>query len=296
MPTLTDSSSRASGSNHDYERVARALTYLREHFREQPSLDAAAAHVHLSPHHFQRLFTRWAGVSPKRFVQFLTLEYAKARLRAQRQDVLGASLDSGLSSPGRLHDLFVTVEAMSPGEFKRGGAGLTIGYGRHQTRFGPALIAATTRGVCSLSFLDDESDERNAIADLHARWPAASLRADPTGTAGYAQRLSSSQRREAEPLPVLLAGTPFQLKVWQALLAIAPGVVATYDTVADGIGQPGSARAVGGAVARNVVAYLIPCHRVIRASGEWGDYRWGATRKQAMIGWEAARAGQSPST
>ncbi len=270
----------------DYARIARAIEYLRRHATDQPDLAATARHVHLSEYHFQRLFTRWAGVSPKRFLQFLTIEHAKARL-AQSRNALDLADGVGLSGPGRLHDLFVTLEAMSPGEFKAGGAGLTICYGIHDSPFGRCLIAATSRGICGLQFLENET---NATAGLRHDWPRAELRLDRAGTAPLAERIFQPiSLRPPQPLALLVKGTNFQMKVWRALLALPFGGITTYQTIAEKIGQPRAARAVGSAIGANAIAYLIPCHRVIRESGVLGSYRWGEERKALMLGWEAAR-------
>lgn len=271
----------------DYERIARAIEYLRRHAGEQPDLAAAARHVSLSEHHFQRLFTSWAGVSPKRFVQCLTLEHAKARLAATRGvlDIAGAV---GLSGPGRLHDLFVTLEAMSPGEYQAGGAGTVIRYGVHESPFGAALIALTARGICGLHFVERASE---GLARLRQDWPGAELRRDPAATAPVSERLFGPlSSRPGRALAILVKGSNFQVKVWRALLELPFGSLATYGDVSARIGAPGSARAVGTAIGANPVAWLIPCHRVIRESGVLGGYRWGAERKAAMLGWEAARS------
>jgi AraC family transcriptional regulator of adaptative response/methylated-DNA-[protein]-cysteine methyltransferase len=277
-------------SARDFERIARAIGYLRRHAVQQPDLAAVAQHVHLSEHHFQRLFTRWAGVSPKRFIQYLTVEHAKSRLAASGS-VLDLAAAVGLSGPGRLHDLFVTLEAMSPGEYRAGGAGLIIRYGLHDSPFGPALIAATARGICGLYFLDQVGD---GGARLRRDWPRAELRQDPDATAEAAERvfrpLSSNDGRA---LALLVKGTNFQLKVWRALLELPFGTVTTYGRIAERVGAAGSARAVGGAVGANPIAWLIPCHRVIRDSGALGGYHWGLERKAAMLGWEAAHASVS---
>ena len=281
---LIDTPSPRSGAR-DYERVARAIEFLRRNAASQPDLTAVARHLHLSEHHFQRLFTRWAGVSPKRFVQYLTVEHAKSRLAAT-SGVLDLAGAVGLSGPGRLHDLFVTLEAMSPGEYKVGGAGLAIRYGVHESPFGAALVAVTARGVCGLQFVDGVGD---GIERLRRDWPGAELRQDPDGTAPVSERLFrplSSQ--PGRPLALLVKGSNFQVKVWRALLELPFGSLATYGRVAGRIGAPGSARAVGTAIGSNPVAWLIPCHRVIRESGALGGYRWGTGRKAAMLGWEAA--------
>ena len=275
---------RAPGAR-DYERIARAIGYLQRHAGERPDLAAAARHVNLSEHHFQRLFTRWAGVSPKRFLQYLTLEHAKSRLTSTRSvlDLAGAV---GLSGPGRLHDLFVTLEAMSPGEYRSGGAGLSIRYGVHESPFGAALIAITARGVCGLQFIAGTGE---AVDRLRQDWPDAELRRDPDATAPVSERLVRPlASRPGRALALLVRGSNFQVKVWRALLELPFGSLATYGDIAGRIGAPGAARAVGTAVGANPIAWLIPCHRVIRESGALGGYRWGAERKTAMLGWEAA--------
>ena len=281
-----------AADSNDYQLIAAAIAYLETNRLEQPSLDDLAAHLAISPFHLQRLFKRWAGISPKRFLQFLTVEHAK-ELLAQSHSLLDAAYASGLSGPGRLHDLFVNVEAMTPGEFKGGGQGLTIRYGVHRTPFGDCLLAVTERGVCGLTFVNG-GGAAGEIAALRERWPAAHLVEDCAGTATVAARIFAPAgqdvaTRQAALLPVLLAGTNFQIKVWEALLRVPPGQVCTYEDIAQSLGQPTAARAVGGAVGANHIAYLIPCHRVIRKSGVIQDYRWGSTRKKAMLGWEAAR-------
>jgi AraC family transcriptional regulator, regulatory protein of adaptative response / methylated-DNA-[protein]-cysteine methyltransferase len=273
-------------AERDYERIARAIGYLRNHAEKQPDLSVVAREIHLSDHHFQRLFTRWAGVSPKRFLQYLTVEHAKTRLETS-PSLLNLAGEIGLSGPGRLHDLFVSLEAMSPGEYKAGGAGLEIRYGVHETPFGPALIAVTTRGICGLHFLGDGDA---GVALLREDWPRAGLREDIAGTAAIIARIFAPlQRADGKPLALLVRGTNFQVKVWQALLGLPAGALTTYGRLARQIGQPSAARAVGSAVGSNPIAWLIPCHRVIRESGELSHYRWGDTRKAVMLGWEAAR-------
>lgn len=273
----------------DYQRIAAAIQYLEANFREQPELDDLAAHLGLSPFHLQRLFTRWAGISPKRFVQFLTAEHAK-QLLANAHSVLDATYESGLSSPSRLHDLFIATEAVTPGEYKNKGEGLQIDYGRHTTPFGDCLLAATERGVCKLTFLDAETDWATAVAELRADWQEATLVENPQQTQGLLDQIFPNEpTTEPRKVNLLLRGTNFQIKVWDALLKIPPGAAVSYEDVAQLIGQPGAARAVGGAVGANHIAYLIPCHRVIRKSGVIQDYRWGPTRKKAILGWEAAK-------
>ena len=281
---------RADVSARDYDRIARAIGYLRRHIAEQPDLAAAARHANLSEHHFQRLFTRWAGVSPKRFVQYLTVEHAKSRLGSG--NVLDLAGAVGLSGPGRLHDLFVTLEAMSPGEYRAGGAGLAIRYGVHESPFGPAVVAATARGICALHFIDGKGD---GVEQLRAHWPEAELRQDAAGTAAIAERIFQPLSSPAgRPLALLVKGTNFQIKVWRAPLELPLGSIASYRHIAARIGAPGSARAVGGAIGANPIAWLIPCHRVIRETGLLGGYRWGTDRKAAMLGWEAAHAASRP--
>jgi AraC family transcriptional regulator, regulatory protein of adaptative response / methylated-DNA-[protein]-cysteine methyltransferase len=282
-------------SSHDYQLVARAIRYLETNFATQPSLEELAAQLAVSPFHLQRIFTRWAGISPKRFLQFLTVEHAKAQLE-QSRTLLDATFATGLSGPGRLHDLFVTVEAVTPGEYKAQGEGVSIQYGRHTTPFGDAMVAVTARGVCGLNFVDnDETQDQGpadssysrAVAALAERWPGAALREDPAATAPVVAQIFRPEPGQP-PLRLLLKGTNFQLKVWEALLRVPPGAVTTYGELARHIQQPTAARAVGSAVGANAVAYLIPCHRVIRQNGMVHDYRWGSVRKRAMLGWEAA--------
>ena len=294
--TVTVMNYQLAQQSSDYQRVEEAIRYLEANFRHRPSLDDVARSVHLSKYHFQRLFKRWAGVSPTQYLQFLTLEYAKDRLRESRS-VLDAALDAGMSGPGRLHDLFVTFEAITPGEYKRQGAGLHIAYGVHDSPFGPCLLATTKRGICGLDFVPQ--GERDAtIEQLAAHWPQASLSEDRNQTQPPIDRIFAplpghpgpgSRRR---PFHLLLKGTNFQVQVWQALLAIPPGALVSYQDVATFIGRPTSAQAVGGAVARNPMAFLIPCHRVIGRQGGIHHYRWGAARKKAMVAWEASRSGR----
>lgn len=273
----------------DYSRVEKAIRYLESHWQEQPSLEEVAKASGLSPFHFQRLFQRWAGVSPKRFLQYLSIEWAKKNLRDSRS-VLDAAFDSGLSGPGRLHDLFVTVEAMTPGEYKAGGAGLRIAYGVHATPFGPALAAMTPRGLCGLWFLG-KSGGSGVLARMKREWPRAKWIRDPKASDRVVQTFfERGPKLKRGPLQVLLKGTPFQLKVWEALLRIPEGSVASYQEVAKRIGKPKASRAVGTAVGANRIAYLIPCHRVIRGTGVMGDYRWGSARKKALLAWEGTRS------
>ncbi len=285
-----DGSTPATRSR-DFERVRRAIGYLERHHLDQPDLDRIAAEVHLSPYHFQRVFTRWAGVSPKQFLRYLSVEHAKASLEAG-ESVLDATYDAGLSAPGRLHDLFVTFEGVTPGEYKTMAAGLEIRWAVHASRFGDVLVAATDRGLCGLGFVE-AGGQANALDDLQRRWPRALLRNDAAATRTYAERLfeppGAGAGARAAPLKLWVKGTNFRIKVWEALLRVPFGGLASYGALARSIGRPGAARAVGSAIADNPIAYLIPCHRVIRASGRFEtDYRWGTARKRALIGWEAA--------
>jgi AraC family transcriptional regulator, regulatory protein of adaptative response / methylated-DNA-[protein]-cysteine methyltransferase len=277
----------ANGAS-DYARIEKAIAYLQAHFLEQPDLSAAAKSVHLSEYHFQRLFTRWAGISPKRFLQFLTVEHAKRQL-ARSRAVLDAALDSGLSGPGRLHDLFVAVEAVTPGEFKTRGAGIEIRYGFHPTPFGLCLLGVTHRGICWLGFAGN-SGRRGALSTMRSHWSGAVFAEDCESTSSVIGKIFSKlTRRGNTSLSLLLMGTNFQLKVWQALLRIPPGSVVSYEAVGEMIHAKNSSRAIGSAIGANCVAYLIPCHRVIRKTGLQGGYRWGAPRKGAMLAWESAR-------
>jgi AraC family transcriptional regulator of adaptative response/methylated-DNA-[protein]-cysteine methyltransferase len=283
----------------DYIRIESALAFLSDHRQSQPALADVAAHVGLSEHHLQRVFTRWAGISPKRFLQFQTVETAKALLRDSRS-VLDTTYSTGLSSGGRLHDLFVTLQAVTPGEFKSGGAGLTIATGFHDSPFGECLIGVTERGVCGLSFVIN-GDRAAALAELAAHWPGAAFVEDQRATRDTVNQVfaawnggrwqpPAADNGEAvppTPLSVLVRGTNFQVRVWEALLRIPPGVVVTYEDIANAVGRVGATRAVGSAIGRNPVAYLIPCHRVIRKSGGFGEYHWGATRKVALLMCEA---------
>lgn len=268
----------------NYARIARAIEFLRQNAAAQPGLAAAARQAGLAEHHFQRLFTAWAGVSPKRFLQFLTVEDARRRLAATR-NTLDLAAEVGLSGGGRLHDLFVTLEAMSPGEARAGGAGLDIRWGLHESPFGTALLGLTARGVCALHFVDATA---GAAERLREAWPRAVLKRDQAATEDTARRIFAPLARPRQPLAVLVKGSNFQVQVWRALLALPAGALTTYGDLAAALGKPQAARAVGAAVGANAIAWLIPCHRVIRASGVISGYRWGTARKAAMLGREAA--------
>lgn len=271
----------------DYQRVEQAIQYLEDNFRQQPSLDEIAAHVHLSKYHFQRLFKDWAGVSPTQYLHYLTVEYAKERL-AQSQSIYEASMESGLSGGGRLHDLFITFEAVTPGEYKQQGKGLDIIYGFHETPFGGCLIATTGRGICALRFVSPDEQEA-VLAELQDEWPLAKFEEDAAVTRPLSERIfSTPDNGHKRPIHLLLKGTNFQVQVWRALLDIPPGMMVSYQDVADHIGRPKAVRAAAGAVAKNPIGYLIPCHRVINKNGRIHRYRWGSARKKAILGWEAA--------
>ncbi len=272
----------------DYRRIEKAIQFIEDHFRSQPSLDQIAASANLSRYHFDRLFKRWAGISPIQFVQFLTLDYTKHQL-AESRSLLDTALAAGLSGPSRLHDLFVTFEAMTPGEFKEQGRGLQIEYGFCDSPFGKCLLAATERGICSFGFIDADR-KAAAVEDLYQNWPESRFRENPTGIGPLVADIFTTAPNETRrPFNLLLKGTNFQVNVWKALLRIPEGRVVSYQDIAGLIGRPKSFRAVANAVAINPVAYLIPCHRVITKNGKIHQYRWGSARKKAILGWEAAR-------
>ena len=271
----------------DYERIAKAIDYLRERADVQPSLEELAEELELSPFHLQRLFTRWAGVSPKRFLQALTVQSAKQRLRG-RSDVLSATLESGLSSPGRLHDLFVTLEAVTPGEFKERGRGLTIRYGFGVTPLGVCFVAVTPRGVCALEFADSEAERRAIKRRFDEDWANAERREDPAAVNKTLKQIFGGRQAGRAPVNVWVRGTNFQVQVWRALLAVPPGTTTTYTEIARQVGRPTAMRAVGGAIGANPVAIVIPCHRVLRADGGIGGYHWGESRKIAVLALEAS--------
>jgi AraC family transcriptional regulator of adaptative response/methylated-DNA-[protein]-cysteine methyltransferase len=276
----------------DYARISAALAYLDENFKEQPSLDEIASNIGLSAFHFQRLFTRWVGISPKKFLQHLSLETAKRCLETSAS-VLDAAYDAGLSGPGRLHDLFVTCDAVTPGEYKARGQGMTIRYGYHSSPFGECLLLITERGICGLGFVDTSvcGSRDAALRHLAAGWSNARIIRDESSTAPLIQRIFNTvPKADNAPLHVLLRGTAFQIKVWRALLTIPPGHLTTYAELGRRIGYAGNAaRAIGTANGANLISYLVPCHRVIRKTGAIGGYRWGRERKLALIGWEASR-------
>ena len=271
-----------------YERIAKAIAFIRQNHLSQPDLKTVAQYVHLSEYHFQRLFRKWAGISPKRFLQYLTVEYAKSKI-TETKSLLELTSDAGLSSPGRLHDLFVKLEAMSPGEFKAGGSGLQIRYGIHETPFGHCLIAITARGICNLHFIN-VIDEESAEHCLYSEWARLKLVHDHQATREISDRIFKPATENSSPLVLYVKGTNFQIQVWRALLRVPFGGITTYKGLAELMGHPTAARAVGNAVGKNPIGYLIPCHRVLRESGEIGGYRWGIERKAVLLSWEAIQS------
>ena len=279
---------RLAQQSKDYYRIEKAIYYLKENFHSQPDLGAIARTAGISEHHFQRIFLRWAGISPKKFLQFLTKEYAKGLLKSS--NLLDASYEAGLSGPGRLHDLFVTCEAMTPGEYKQKGRGLVIDYGFHPSPFGVCFIALTDRGICGLSFM--ENIARTEIPkSFYEEWSNATFHHDQKKTFEYVKEIFSSKvSHDKKSLKALFLGTNFQIKVWEALLRIPSGAAVTYTDVARMAGSPQAVRAVGTAIGKNSIAYLIPCHRVIRGVGAMGGYRWGLIRKRMILGIEAVQS------
>lgn len=270
----------------NYERIASAINYIHSHFREQPSLEEIAGHVAVSPFHFQRLFTEWAGTSPKKFLQYISVEHAKKILKESQATLFDAAQSTGLSGTGRLHDLFVSIEGMTPAEYKTGGAGLTIHYSFAQSPFGDLVIASTSRGICFMAFCEGEDDRFTA---LRKNFPSADFREHLDAQQQNALRIFQDDWRRMDRIKLHLKGTPFQLKVWQTLLSVPAGGLATYGAVARRTGFAAASRAVGTAIGSNPVAFLIPCHRVIQATGTLGNYRWGSARKAAIIGWEQSK-------
>jgi len=274
----------------DYDSVRRAIAFISEHWRSQPTIEAMADAAGLTPDELHHLFRRWAGLTPKAFMQALTLDHAKGLLRGSAS-VLDAALDSGLSGPGRLHDLFVTHEAMSPGEWKNGGAGMTLRFGYHPSPFGTAVVIASERGLAGLAFADPH-EEPAALADMQRRWPRATYVEDHAGTVALARRIFDPKLwRPDRPLRVTLIGTDFEVRVWETLLKIPMGCAVSYSAIANKIRAPKASRAVGAAVGKNPISFVVPCHRALGKNGALTGYNWGITRKQAMIGWEAGRLG-----
>ena len=269
----------------DYERIEKAIIYLKDNFKEQPDLDSIAKQVHLSPFHFQRMFKDWAGVSPKKFVQFISVEYAKKLLK-ENLSLLDTSFETGLSGTSRLHDLFISIEGMSPGEYKSGGRELAINYSFAETAFGDIIIASTAKGICHLAFVNDQ---KQGLLTLRENFPQASLTQKTDLLQQDALRIFTGDWTDLNKVKLHLKGTAFQLKVWQTLLTVPLGQVTSYSRIANIIQQPNASRAVGTAIGNNPVAFLIPCHRVIKETGIIGNYHWGSSRKTAMLGWEAAK-------
>lgn len=267
----------------DYQRIEAAIGFIKENQDTQPSLEEVASHVHLSPYHFQKLFTRWAGISPKKFLQYLTIRYAREILD-KNHSLSQVAFFTGLSGSGRLHDLFVNLEGMTPDQYRKSGSGLSLSYGFFHSPFGKYLLAVTSENrICSLQFIEDESA---ALKELKSQWSESLIIHDPEKTGQIASSLFSPDL--ADPIKLLLRGTPFQLKVWEALLKIPFGELVSYQVIAECIHNPRGLQAVGSAIGKNPVAYLVPCHRVIKKAGQIAEYRWGSTRKSAIIGWEAS--------
>jgi AraC family transcriptional regulator of adaptative response/methylated-DNA-[protein]-cysteine methyltransferase len=272
----------------DYDRIASAIGYLKANFKAQPSLEAIAEHVHLSPFHFQRMFKEWAGVTPKKFLQYLSVEYAKGILKDKQATLFDAAYETGLSGTSRLHDLFINIEGMTPGEYKNGGELLQINYSFAESPFGSLIVAATPKGICYMAFAEDEV---RAFEELQKSFPNAQYRQMLDMIQQNALYIFTQDWQRLSEIKLHLKGTPFQLKVWETLVKIPMGKLVTYGSIATEMDNAKAGRAVGSAVGDNPVAFLIPCHRVIRSTGEFGEYHWGNTRKTAMIGWEAAKIG-----
>jgi AraC family transcriptional regulator of adaptative response/methylated-DNA-[protein]-cysteine methyltransferase len=270
----------------NYQRIADAINYIRLNFKEQPNLDEVAEKVNLSPFHFQRMFTEWAGISPKKFLQYLSLEYAKSILKDKQATLFDAAFATGLSGTGRLHDLFINIEGMTPAEYKNGGKALSISYSFAESPFGNIIVASTVKGICYLAFADDRE---KAFGELRVQFPNATYRQVVDLVQQNALFIFKKDWSKLSTIKLHLKGTAFQLKVWEALLRIPMGGLYSYGLLARDIQLPNASRAVGSAIGDNPVAFLIPCHRVIRSTGEFGQYHWGATRKSAIIGWEAAQ-------
>jgi len=270
----------------NYKRIEAAIEYLRQNFKKQPALSEVAEQIHVSPFHFHKLFSEWAGVSPKKFLQFLTIDYAKSLLKEKGSTLFDAAFETGLSGTGRLHDLFTSIEGMTPGEFKNGGADLSINYSFAESPFGQILVASTPKGICHMSFVDDE---QQSLKELMSAFPNASYKQVVDMMQQNALHIFNQDWKQPEKIKLHLKGTPFQLKVWETLLRIPVGGLSTYKSIAAGMDHPKAMRAVGTAIGQNPVAFIIPCHRVILSAGLVGNYHWGTTRKSAIIGWEASK-------
>jgi len=277
----------------DYERISRAIRFILEHHTAQPSLEAIAEQVHLSPYHFQRLFTEWAGVSPKKFLQYISIAHAKQLLKGREATLFDTAMETGLSGTARLHDLFIKIEGMTPGEYKNGGQNLHIRYSFSVTQFGRIIIANTEKGICFIAF---QEDDQAALNDLKQHFPHAAFSEEQDILQQQALKIFTTEWTDIQPVQLHLKGTPFQLKVWEALLTIPMGQLSTYGQIAGQIQHPAASRAVGTAIGSNPVAFLIPCHRVIQSSGIFGGYMWGSVRKTALIGWEQAQVARDALT
>ena len=283
-----------SQASDDYERIEKAIKFIEKNFSSQPDLKEIADHIGLSEYHFQRLFSRWVGISTKRFLQFLTKEYAKQLLEGSA-NLLDVTYEAGLSSPGRLHDLFVNCEAVTPGEYKTKGEGLTIKYGFHPSPFGECLLATTARGICGFFFVKNR-DRKDPLAELRFFWQKADIVEEPHASGELVDRIfNPSFGNPSAPLHLVLNGTNFQIKVWEALIKIPFGAAVSYEDVAIQVGIPGATRAVGSAVGKNPISFIIPCHRVIRKTADFGNYGGGKARKKAILGWEAAHLSMAQS-
>lgn len=281
-------------TNINYQRIEQAIKFLEENFQRQPELDEVAEKIHLSPFHFQRIFTDWAGISPKRFLQYLTVDFLKEKLQ-ETKNILEAAESAGLSSQSRVYDLFTTLEAVTPQEYKLHGAGIQIEYGFHETPFGSCLMGVTERGICWLSFVDIHEGPKEEMDKMKEHWHQSVFHQNQEMTANFIGQIfghegTETQRKAQSKIHVFVKGTNFQIKVWEALLRLPMGSVTTYQNIAERIKNPKAMQAVGSAVGSNHIAYLIPCHRVIRKDGILGEYRWSATRKKSIIGWEMAKA------
>jgi|SRR6056297_3023610 len=270
----------------NYDRIAKAITYIKEHYRNQPTLDEVAENANLSPYHFQRLFKEWAGVSPKKFLQYISIENAKKILSGRNTTLFDTTMEIGLSGTGRLHDLFVNIEGMTPGEYKNGGEQLIINYSYAQSPFGMVMVASTDKGLCHVAFINDEE---KAFYGLKSQFPNAKYCQRVDQCQVNALMIFANDWSQISKIKLHLKGTDFQLKVWEALLKIPTGELTSYGTIAHKIKSPKAFRAVGTAISKNPIAFLIPCHRVIQSSGEIGQYHWGSIRKTAIIGWEASK-------
>mgnify|MGYP002400570795 CR=1 FL=1 len=279
---------------HDYYRIAQALQYIRDNMQQQPALEEIANSVHVSPYHFQRLFTDWAGVSPKKFLQYISIEHAKQVLKQQHATVYDAAYATGLSGTGRLHDLFVSIEGMTPGEFKNGGKHLFIQYSLQESRFGNYLIASTYAGICNLLFYEHSANA--VVRELQELWPQATLTEGENDDHQQVRQFFDNDFSQPQKIKLNLKGTPFQLKVWESLLRIPEGRLTTYTQIAQSIQRPAAQRAVGSAIGANPIGFIIPCHRVIKSVGNIGEYRWGTARKMALIGWEASQSFSAQAT